>query len=222
MENNLLRRVCKPLLLILFFCAQAAKADNLCEVSFIQNNAELKPEMKSGWAVINLQKMPFDLVISPKECATTFATLTHPTPIAQLVQLPEVVFAGTGYGYAGSVEDADVLHWPSRPNILTTLREITSDWKDIDAYKAEEKLLGYQLPVIQTFGSGWVFNLAGDKAVASFRRLTQAAALNAQMPNIQLPAVAYLNIKDLLKPTYHNATAAYQLIKPYKIIFVFQ
>lgn len=215
---------CKPVAVALalsLFAASAAWADNLCQVTFSQAGVKLEPVMRGPWAMVQLEKAPFEVSVSPAQCSPLIATLTNQATIVEVSKLPERVFAGDGYGMAGAPEDADVLHWPSRAEIRSSLRELTTDWKEIEAYKAEASRLGYELPVVRTFGSGLVFRATPDSTTASFRRLSQAIPLSQVMSGLTLPAVIYLNEKDLLKPSWQDAVAPYHLRRPYRVLFVF-
>lgn len=200
----------------------AVRADNECQVTFVQDGAKLQPVMMGRWSLIHLDKAPFEVNVAPAECRPLIATLTTQALVNEVASWPDRVFSPDGFGYASAPEDDDLLNWPSRPAIRTSLREITSDWNTIDVYKAESARLGYELPVVNAFGSAMVFKEADASMTASFRRLTKAIPLSPSMPKLQLPAVIYLNEKDLLKPSWSGALALHHLRRPYRVLFSFE
>lgn len=198
-----------------------AQADTVCELSFTQNGVKLMPETKGRWLTLRLAKAPFELQARPADCYPVMATLMSAQAVAEASGLTEIVFSGTGDSYAASEEQKDILHWASREPIVTTLAELTSEWSVIDTYKAESERLGYSPRPVRAWGSAWPFQLDANGRVAKFRRLTAQIALSPEMPSVQLPVIVYLPVKDLMKPTWHNAIASWRLRRPYRIVFVF-
>jgi hypothetical protein len=198
-----------------------SNAETDCKVDFIQGEVKVQAVKAGGWNLISLAKKPFQISISPPECRPSLATLQGHALLEEISTLPELVFAHDGTGFAGRSEDADVLHWPSRTPIKIQLKEISTDWAVVDTFKAESNRLRYQLQPIQAWGSASVFQVGLKGSSASFRRLTQQIDLNSEMPSITLPAVIYLKVKDLMKPTWFDAVAPYYLVQPYKVLFTF-
>ncbi|MGQ2979198.1 MAG: hypothetical protein ACT6Q9_05815 [Polaromonas sp.] len=199
-----------------------ASAQIPCTVDFFQADVRLHPVQEGDWHVVRLAKAPFKISVSPPECQPLLATLPTPLLAFEVAQFSALVFGPNGHGFAASPESADILHWPSRMPIRTTLKDISQSWAVIDTYKAEADRLGYPPQPVLAWGAAFVFQEGAKQRVASFRRLTESVALDSALADGNLPAVIYLNIKELMKPTWHNAVAPFHLLKPYKVIFEFK
>lgn len=116
----------------------------------------------------------------------------------------------------------DILEWRSRSPIRTELTALSSDPAVMDTYKMESDRLGYKPQPVMAWGAAIPFRDGKLENVATFRRLTKTVFLRPDMPNVRLPAVIYMSVKDLMKPTWFDAVALWHLVKPYKILFAFE
>jgi len=198
-----------------------AQSEPTCEVRFTQNGATLEPVQVGRWALLVVGKAPFEMSVKPASCSPLMATLMSQSSVSEVANLTDVVFTSRGHGYAATDDMSDILHWASREPIRTTLDEMSSDWAFMDTYKAESTRLGYKPQPILAWGSGWPFHPHEGGARASFRRLTADIPLAPAMPHVQLPVVIYLTVKELMKPTWHNAQAPWSLSRPYRVVFSF-
>lgn len=200
----------------------AFAAEEACTVRFYQDDNEILPVAVGIWQAVTLRKAAFHLSITPASCAYLIATLADSPSIAEVERFTPLVFAGTGNAVAASPEDADILHWPSRTPIRTTLSEQTQDWRVLDAFKQETTMLGYEPQVVQAWGSAFPLQSADDRVTANFKRLTPSVRLDGRMPNIDLPGIVYLKRKELLKPSWHGAFAPWLLLEPYRVLYLFR
>lgn len=202
--------------------ATPAFANGACSVEFWQDGTEIRITTLNGWRLVELKKAPFQLKIFPAKCAFLVATLTDAHSIADAESLTPVVFAGAGTAGAASPEDSDILNWPSRAPIRSSLKEQGYNWQVLDAYKQESDVLGFSPQVIQAWGSAWPLKPIDDVVVATFNRLTKTVPLDPKMPSFTLPGVIYLKKKELLKPTWEGAQAMLFLLEPYRVLYVFK
>lgn len=200
----------------------ALAAEEACTVRFYQDDKEVLPVAVRNWQAVMLRKSAFQLSITPASCAYLVATLADSSSIAEAERFTPLVFAGMGTAVAASPEDADILHWPSRTPIRTTLKEQTQDWRVLDTFKQETKTLGYEPQVVQAWGSAFPLQPADDRVTANFNRLTPSMRLDGNMPDVNLPGIIYLKRKELLKPSWHGASAPWLLLEPYRVLYLFR
>ncbi len=203
-------------------CTTAAtQPDQTCQVRFTQNGATLEPVQAGRWEILRVAKAPFEISVKPASCRPVIAALTSLASISEVASLTDVVFTGSGHGYAATEDMSDILYWASREPITTKLEEMSSEWAFIDTYRAESGRLGYKPQPVLAWGSGWPFRPDEGGSRAAFRRLTENIPLAPNMPDVNLPVVIYLTVKELMKPTWHNAQAPWSLSRPYRVVLSF-
>ena len=205
----------------LYATSSVVWAQVTCAVTVKQRGAVVSAAALNGWSVYVLKKEPFELVVSPTNCTPVFATLPDTSTATEVASMPAVVWTGSGYAYATSPGDEDVLNWPSRAGIKLPPEEFGDDWTVRETYEAETKRLGYKPTPIRSWGVAAIFKDEVDFSIARFARLTQTRAIDTSIGNLSLPAVIYTRVKDLMKPTWHNAVATTYLASPYRIVFQF-
>lgn len=208
--------------LLCWFATTPGLANATCSVEFQQDGEGIQTSMRQGWHVVELKKAPFRLRISPGKCGFLVATLVDTQSIAEAEKLTPIVFAGAGTAGAALPADGDILNWPSRTPIHSSLKEQGYGWQVLDVYKQESALLGFAPQVIQAWGSAWPLKPVEDSVVADFNRLTSTIPLDATMPIRTLPGIIYLKKKELLKPAWEGAQPTLYLLEPYRVLYVFK